>query len=163
MFLDEILAFEMRDARLLVGIGNGRIDQMPDASSLRSFRGNDSLTALFLGPGLVAVAHQKHGADATCCLQNRRCVTEIASHEISACRHQLPRSVAIRLAGQRLDAMSPGQQCARNRASLLAGRAGDQNASFGAHVTAPLVFHWSKLGMPRRSIMAYNWKRLSQL
>src|SRR5258705_330597 len=86
MFLDEILAFEMRDARLLVGIGNGRIDQMPDAGSLRSFRGNDSLTGLFLGPGLIAVAHQKHGADATCCLQNQRCVTEIASHEISACR-----------------------------------------------------------------------------
>src|ERR1700724_866730 len=84
MLLDEILAFEMRDARLLVGIGNGRIDQMPDAGSLRSFRGNDSLTGLFLGPGLVAVAHQKHGADATCCLQNRRCVTEIASHELSA-------------------------------------------------------------------------------
>src|ERR1700719_4267354 len=36
--------------------------------------------------------------------------------------------------------MSPGQQCARNRASLLAGSAGNQNASFGAHVTAPLVF-----------------------
>jgi len=38
MFLDEILAFEMRDAGLLVGIGNGRIDQMPDAGGLRSFR-----------------------------------------------------------------------------------------------------------------------------
>jgi hypothetical protein len=104
----------MRDARLLVGIGNGRIDQMPDAGSLRSFRGIDSLTGLFFGPGLVAVAHQKHGADATCCLQNRRCVTEIASHEISACRHQLPRSVAIRLAGQRL-------QCARKGAMSLPG------------------------------------------
>src|SRR4029077_16728354 len=147
MSLDEILAFEMWDARLLVGIGNGRIDQMPDAGSLRSFRGNDSLTGLFLGPGLVAAAHQKHGADATCCLQNRRCVTEIASHEISACRHQLPRSVAIRLAGQRLDAMPPGQQCARNRASLLAGSAGNQNTSFGAHVTAPLVFHWTWPGI----------------
>src|ERR1700730_4724724 len=101
MLLDEILAFEMWNARLLVGIGYGRIDQMPDAGSLRGFRGNDSLTGLFLGPGLVAVAHQKHGTDATCCLQNRRCVTEIASHEISACRHQLPRSVAIRLAGRR--------------------------------------------------------------
>ena len=73
-------------------------------------------------------------------------VTEIASHEISACRHQLPCSVAIRLAGQRLDAMSPGQQCARNRASLLAGSAGDQNASFGAHVTAPLVFSLEQVG-----------------
>ena len=56
MFLDEILAFEMRDARLLVGIGNRRIDQMPDTGRLRSFRGNDSLTGLFLGPGVVAVA-----------------------------------------------------------------------------------------------------------
>ena len=63
MLLDEILAFEMRDARLLVGIGDGRIDQMPDAGRLRRFRGNDSLTGLFLGPGLVAVAHQKHGAE----------------------------------------------------------------------------------------------------
>src|ERR1700733_7203265 len=89
----------------LGGIGNGRIDQMPDASILRSFRGNDSLTGLFLGPGLGAVAHQKHGADATCCLQNRRCVTEIASHEIGTRRHQLPRGVAIRLAGERSDAM----------------------------------------------------------
>ena len=146
MLLDEILAFEMRDARLLVGIGNGRIDQMPHAGSLRSFRGNDSLPGLFLGPGLVAVAHQKHGADATCCLQNRICVTEIANHEICACRHQLPRGVAIWLPGQRLDAMSPGHQCARNRASLLAGGAGDQNASFGAHVTAPAVVHPSKVG-----------------
>src|ERR1700730_6775067 len=161
MLLDEILAFEMRDARLLVGIGNGRVDQMPDAGILRSFRGNDALTGLFLGPSLVAVAHQKHGVDAACCLQNRRCVAEIASHEISACRHQLPRSVAIRLAGQRLDAMSPGQQRAHNRASLLPGSAGDQNASFGAHMTAPLVFHWSKLGMPHCSIMAYNWNLVS--
>jgi hypothetical protein len=120
-----VLAFEKRDARLLVGIGNGRIDQMPDAGSLRSFRGNDCLTGLFLGPGLVAVAHQKHGADATCCLQNRRGLTEIASHEISACRHQLPRSVTILHTGQRLDAMSPGQQCACNRASLLAGSVAD--------------------------------------
>jgi hypothetical protein len=40
--------------------------------------------------------------------------------------------------------MSPGQQCARNRASLLAGSAGDQNASFAAHVIAPLGFHGSK-------------------
>src|SRR5258708_40118478 len=101
MLLDEILAFEMRDARLLVGIGYGRIDQMPDAGSLRSFRGNNSLTGLFLGPSLVAVAHQKHRVDATCCVQNRRCVTEIASHEISACRHQLLRSVAIRRSGPR--------------------------------------------------------------
>src|SRR5260370_42084933 len=101
MLLDEILAFEMRDARLLVGIGNGRIDQMPDAGILRSFRGNDSLTGLFLGPSLVAVANQKHGADATCCLQNRRCVTELAVHAISACQHQLARSVPSRLAAQR--------------------------------------------------------------
>jgi hypothetical protein len=107
MLLDEILAVEMRDARLLVGIGNGRIDQMPDAGCLRGFRDHDSLTGLFLGPSLVDVAHQKYGVDATCCLQNRRFVTEIASHDISACRHQLPRSLAIRLAGQRLDAMSP--------------------------------------------------------
>src|ERR1700730_17253059 len=99
MCLDEILAVEMRDARLLVGIGNGRIDQMPDAGRLRSVRGNDSLTGLFLGRGLVAVAHQKHGADSTCRPQNRRCVPEIASREISACRPRLPRSVAIRLAG----------------------------------------------------------------
>ena len=54
----------MRDARLLVGIGNGRIDQMPDAGSLGSVRGNDSLAGLFLCPGLVDVAHQKHGVDA---------------------------------------------------------------------------------------------------
>src|SRR6478735_5255531 len=154
MFLDEILAFEMRDARLLVGIGNRRIDQMPDAGRLRSFRGNDSLTGLFLGPSLVAIPHQKHGADVTCCLQNRRCVTEIASHEISACRHQLPRGVAIRLAGQRLDAMSPGQKCARNRASLLAGSAGDQNASFGAHVTAPVATFSASVHHSRSSIMA---------
>jgi hypothetical protein len=143
MLLDEILDFEMRDARLLVGISYGRIDQMPDAGILRSLRGDDSLTGLFLGPNFVAVAHQKHSADATCCLQNRRRVTEIARHEISACRHQPPRSVAIRLAGQRPDAMSPGQQCTRDRASLLAGSAGEQNASFGAHVM--LVFcHWEQ-------------------
>src|ERR1700682_6068436 len=48
-------------------------------------------------------------------------------------------------AGHRLDAMSPGQQCARNRASLLAGSAGDQNASFGGHVAAPLSLG-AKLG-----------------
>jgi hypothetical protein len=58
---------------------------------------------------------------------------------MSAYQHQLPRSVAIRFAGQRFDAMSSGQQRARNRASLLAGSAGNQNASIGAHVTAPLV------------------------
>ena len=57
---------------------------------------------------------------------------------------------------ERLDAMSPGQQCARNRASLLAGSAGDQNASFGAHVTAPLVFHWSNLGMPQLFFSTHN-------
>src|ERR1700730_7343065 len=102
MLLDEILAFEMWDARLLVGIGNGRIDQMPDAGRLRSIRGNDSLTGLLLGPGLVAVANQKHGAHAPCCPQSRLGVTEIPSREIGACRHQLPCSVAIRLAGQRL-------------------------------------------------------------
>src|SRR4051794_13077730 len=79
---------------------------MPDAGILHSFRGNDSLAGLFLGPNLVAVAHQKDGADAICCLQNRGCVTEIASHEINPCRHQAPRSVAIRLAGQRPDAIS---------------------------------------------------------
>ena len=66
----------------------------------------------------------------------------------AARRYQPPGSVAVRFAGQRLDAMSPGQKCAGHRASLLAGRARDQNASFGAHVTAPLVFHWSKLEMP---------------
>jgi hypothetical protein len=90
------------------------------------------------------------------CLQNRRGLTEIASHEISACRHQLPRSVTILLTGQRLDAMSPGQQCACNRASLLAGSAGDQNASFGALVSAPLVFHWSNLGMPQLLFSTHN-------
>jgi hypothetical protein len=146
MLLDTILAVEMRDAGLFVGIGNRRIDQMPDAGILRSGRGNYSLTSLFLGPSLVAVAHQKHGADATCGLQNRHRVTEIAGHEISTGRHQLPRSVAIGLAGQRLDVMSSGKQCARNRASLLAGRAGDQNASFGVHVAAPVVFHRSEGG-----------------
>jgi hypothetical protein len=140
MLLDERLAFEMRDARLFIGVGDGRIDQMRDPGILRSFRGKDSLTDLLLGPDLGTVAHQKHGAGAAGRLQNRRSVTEIAGHEISACRHQPPRGVAIRLAGQRLHAMSPRQQCARNRASLLAGSAGDQNASFGAHVTAPLVF-----------------------
>jgi hypothetical protein len=49
MLLNEMLAFEMRDAGLLVGVGDGRIDQMPDAGGLRSFRGNDSLTGLWLG------------------------------------------------------------------------------------------------------------------
>jgi hypothetical protein len=31
---------------------------MPDAGSLRSFRGNDALAGLFLGPGLVATSQQ---------------------------------------------------------------------------------------------------------
>ena len=146
MFLDEILAFEMRDARLLVGIGDGRIDQMPDAGSLRRIGGNDPLTGLLLRPGLVAVAHQEHGVDVTCSLQNGGRVTEIAGHDIGACRRQPPRGIAVRLAGQRLDAMSPGQQCARNRASLLAGGAGNQNASFGGHVSAPFVSSGAKLG-----------------
>jgi hypothetical protein len=66
VLLDEILAIEMRDARFLVGIGNGRIDQMPDAGILRSFRSNDPLTGLFLGPNFVAVAHKKHCVDAAC-------------------------------------------------------------------------------------------------
>jgi hypothetical protein len=35
--------------------------------------------------------------------------------------------------------MSPGEKCARDRASLLAGGAGDQNDLFAAHVTTPLV------------------------
>src|SRR5882724_6877407 len=58
MLLDDILAVEMRDTRLRVGTGNGRIDQMPDTGFLRSFRGNDPLTGLFLGPKLIAVTHQ---------------------------------------------------------------------------------------------------------
>jgi hypothetical protein len=81
------------------------------------------------------------------CLQNRRCVTEIASHEIGACRHQLPRSLAIRLAGERLDAMSPGQQCARNRASLLAGSACDQKRFVWCSCDSSLFLRSRKLGM----------------
>jgi hypothetical protein len=132
---------------LLVGIGDGRIDQMPDAGSLRSVGGKDPLAGFLLHPGLVAVAHQKHRADVICSLQNGCRVTKIANDEVSTLRLQLSRSITIRLTGQRLDAMSSGQQCARNRASLLAGSAGNQNTSFGAHVTAPLVFHWTWPGI----------------
>ena len=72
-------------------------------------------------------------------------VTEIAGHDVSACRRQPPRGIAVRLAGQRFDAMSLGQQCARNGTSLLASGAGNENASFGGHVSAPFVSHGSKI------------------
>ena len=54
ILLDEILAFEMRDARPLVGVGDGRIDRMPDPGSLRGVGGNDPPTGLPLRPGFVA-------------------------------------------------------------------------------------------------------------
>jgi hypothetical protein len=108
MLFDEIFAFEMRDARLLVGIGDGRIDQMPDAGGLRRVGGNDALAGFLFRPGLVAVAHQKHGVDITRSPRNGRRVTEIAGHDIGACRRQPPRRIAVGLAGQRRDAMPSG-------------------------------------------------------
>src|ERR1017187_6826854 len=61
MFLDEILAFEMRNAGLLICVRDGRIDQMPHISGLRRVGGDDSLADFLLYTGLVAVAHQEHG------------------------------------------------------------------------------------------------------
>ena len=57
---------------------------MPDAGSLRGVRGDDSVTGLFFGPGLVDVAHQKHGADVACRSENGRRVTEIANDDVGA-------------------------------------------------------------------------------
>ncbi len=119
ILLDEILAFEMRDARPLVGVGDGRIDQMPDPGSLRGVGGNDPPTGLPLRPGFVAIAHQKHSVDVARSLHDGRCVAEIASDDIGTRRRQTPSSDAVGLAGQRYDAMPPGQQGARNRPSLL--------------------------------------------
>ena len=95
---------------------------MPDAGGFRGIGGDDPLTGLLLRPGLVAVAHQEHGVDAACGLRDCGRVAEIAGHDVRTRRRQPPRGVAVRLAGQPPDAMSPGEQGARNRASLLAVR-----------------------------------------
>ena len=113
---------------------------MPDAGSLRRIGGKDPLAGLFFHPSLIAVAHQEHGVDDFCGPHDGGRVSEIAGHDIGARRRQLPCGLTVRLARQGLDAMSSGQQCARNRAALLAGRAGHQNVSFAGHGVCSFLF-----------------------
>ena len=49
------------DAGLLVGVGEGRIAQMPDGGCLGRVGGKDALAGFFLHPCLGHGAHQEHG------------------------------------------------------------------------------------------------------
>ena len=61
-------------------------------------------------------------------------------NDIGARGRQLPRTVAVWLARQCFDAMSPRQQGTRHRAALLAGSAGHHNGSFAGHDVCSFLF-----------------------
>ena len=144
MPLDQIFALEMWDAGLPIGVGDGGIDQMPDAGSLCRIGGNNALAGFLFHPCLVAVAHQEHGVDALCGIDNRSRVGEIAGNNVRARRCQWPGGIAVGPACQRFHAVASRKKGARDGAALLARRAGDENGSFAGHPSAPSVA-WSKV------------------
>lgn len=98
MLLDQILAVEMRNAGLVVGVGHGGIDQVADAGGLRRIGNGDTLMRLRFRPGLVAAAHQEHRVDAARGLYHGCADVKIAGNDLHPCRGQPLCAVAIRLA-----------------------------------------------------------------
>ena len=94
---------------------------MAYASRLGGIGCDDALADLAVEPRLVKISHQEHGVDAARRPGNRVCVGKVAGDDFGPCCREPPRRVAVRLSGERPDAVSPVDERVGYRAALLAG------------------------------------------